>query len=221
MRRGLDSRALQCYCTVCLKHIVCFRPEQSPFAMDYSYLEPSSPDAFFCQFKLVEGCISATDFVSRGFQRVCPSGDCIADCSTAGTMYQNITQELAEEFIYTDVPPLYAICLAAPSMARSIQNGLVPDPAATVLRPYFPSVDEVALQAVASTTTHCLTSTCDQARFPLSCDLSCTTSMLVNSSTPSLSGVNDCLAAMCSSNVAIPFANQDVVGIGVCTSVYP
>ncbi len=188
-----------------------------------SYLEPSSPDAFFCQFKLFEGCLSASQFVSLGFHNVCPSGNCLKDCSAAGTMFSNITQNLAEEFSYTDTPPLYAICLAAPSMARSIHNGLIPEAEANVLRPYFPSVDEVALQIVASTTTHCLTSTCDQSREldSIRCDSLCTTSMLINSSTPSLPGVNNCLAELCSSDEAIPFANQDVIGIGVSPTDCP
>ena len=65
--------------------------------------------------------------------------------------------------------------------------------------------------------TECLTQTCRNARNRKDCRGPCSAvNLLVNSSMPDVQGISNCLLSLCSTGYdALPYADADVVGIGV------
>lgn len=187
------------------------------------YRNETAEDAFFCQSGFAASvysgpeCLSAEEFLSLGFEKLCPSGNCVHDCLEPGDMYGNVSQaHPLEGTSYDPPPPLYAICYAVANMTRKIHDGLIPGEQADVLRPYFPYTQESDLREVASAVTQCLTASCAEARPGSGCESFCSApNVLLNSTTPSLFGLYDCMTGLCSNSKVIPFANQDIIGIGV------
>ncbi len=178
----------------------------------------NATESFYCQHNAIGLlCLSASEFSSASFQDICPSGNCISDCMHPDHLYAHVSQEYPGRNILNNVAdqPLYSICLAVANISRSLDNEIVPAAQATELRPYFDVKSDRELETVSSTTTRCLISTCDQSKYSDSCTSACSpASLLINSTTPSLLGVRTCLKSLCTSG-GLPFANQDIAGIGV------
>lgn len=195
----------------------CGTIEQISFTMD-QFTPVNATESFYCQHNAIGLlCLSASEFLSASFQDICPSGNCISDCADPNYLYTDVSQKYPGRNILNNVAnqPLYSICLAVANISRSLDNDIVPAVQATELRPYFDVKSDRELETVSSTTTRCLISTCDQSRYSDSCTSACSpTTLLINNTTPSLLGVRTCLKSLCTSG-GLPFANQDIAGIGV------
>ena len=80
------------------------------------------------------------------------------------------------------------------------------------------SVDD--LMNITSGVTECLTATCHNARNDANCSTPCAAvNLLLNYTTPNVTGINECLGELCNGRYnSLPFADADVVGIGVSTN---
>ena len=159
-------------------------------------------------------CFNSTAFLANDLQKICPSGNCIKDCIDIGTMYDDIPQAM-----YSADIPLYAICTGASNITRQTHNGYISVGHAEALDSFFPQSNDSSLGAITATTTSCLSATCEASRNAENCRQSCSGAyLLVNGTTPSLLGQSDCLMDLCSSTEFFPFADQDIIGIGVSFS---
>ena len=166
--------------------------------------------SFFCtnNFLADQPCFTSATFASANLQDLCTSGDCVKDCLQPSSLYENVSQVTYDQAI-----PLYAICTATTNITRTVATTSDPP---DVLTEHFPISDVSIFEQISASATTCLVETCQQGRHPEDCDRLCSpTHLLVNNTTPSLQGQSDCLMALCSSRVALPFANADVSGIGV------
>ena len=78
-----------------------------------------------------------------------------------------------------------------------------------------------ALKNVTFAVTECLAATCRKARHSKVCRPQCArVNLILNGTTPNLQGVSQCLDSLCTGGCdSLPFADQDVVGIGVGTVI--
>lgn len=185
-------------------------------------------DAWFCSepgltfnssqcCRLHDASDSCTFF--RDVPSFCDDGSCVRACQDVGRLY---TAPLTSETTKSPDINLFTICLNLPSVIGYFRQGLLPlgageDGYAQSVHQSFPvNTTDAELQNVTSAVTHCLVSSCDQARDATTCSHACSpASLLINSTTPSVSGLSSCLSTLCRSVGGLPYANSDVLGIGV------
>lgn len=127
------------------------------------------------------------------------------------------------DFNASDVLPRlrFSVCANAPNMARYLSQGrLEPDILEEVEQYISRNASEDSLKSITSAVTDCLTATCRNARNNTRCQRECAgTKLLSNSSTPNLTGVDQCLDLLCTGEGfvydSLPYADSDVIGIGV------
>lgn len=148
------------------------------------------------------------------FFEECPTKNCIADCSNASWLFS--PQQGALGF-----GPFrrYWACASAPGAAQYLEGGLLEDRWAQIQKAYFPtnSLGQKNLKAATGTVTQCLADTCLKARDSERCRDACAPiNLILNNTVPDIRGVNSCLYELCGAQVgSIPYASEDVVGIGV------
>lgn len=105
--------------------------------------------------------------------------------------------------------------LLAPYIDQAVQKHLQFAPTGRAL-PY-------ALQQITLSVTDCLSSTCRSARKSDCYNPACSpVSLISNRTLPDVAGINGCLFNICSSGTAaLPWADADIVGIGVSTILTP
>ncbi len=182
-------------------------------------------DQFYCQNTRDDrlSCLSLPQFATSNFDQLCPSGNCLEACGHLERLYGVIPlgiQVQADNFgLPTRIPDmitLYGICLGYANISRALDSGIVPQKEAGTLRPLFPSNAEGDLQRVSDGASRCLSETCERAANRSECAWECSPAqLLLNSTTPRLSGPYQCLKTICKGSTGLPFANQDVVGVGV------
>lgn len=156
------------------------------------------------------------------FSQGCWTGNCLRDCQDVVVMYSSITQQDALEG--NGLAPIrrYLTCANVPNMAGYLdQNVLEPDILSQVEK-YIPrNATTDGLKNVTLAVTECLTATCRNARHPKSCEAQCSgVNLLMNSTTPNVRGLNQCLGTLCTGGYdSLPFADADVVGIGVSVAL--
>ncbi|KAL8721920.1 MAG: hypothetical protein Q9181_007605, partial [Wetmoreana brouardii] len=171
-------------------------------------------------------CLSLSQFATSNFDQLCPSGNCLEACQDVERLYGVIPpgmQVQADNYgLSTRIPDmitLYGICLGYANVSRALDSGFVPPEEAGVLRPLFPSTAEDDLQSVSNAASRCLLETCEKSANVSGCAKECSPAQLMlNSTTPRLSGPYQCLKTICDCSAGLPFANQDVVGVGVTVS---
>ncbi|KAJ8116867.1 hypothetical protein OPT61_g1812 [Boeremia exigua] len=112
----------------------------------------------------------------------------------------------------------YLACANFPNMARYLHNGILDPSISAEIEQYITNeIDDQALKNITFAVTECLTATCRNARDSTLCRHSCSgVNLLVNSTTPSVQGLDKCLDTLCTGRYnSLPFAVADVVGIGV------
>ena len=182
-------------------------------------------DQFYCQNTRDDklSCLSLSQFATSNFDQLCPSGNCLEACEDLERLYGVVPpgmQVQADNFgLPTRIPDmvtLYGICLGYANISRALDGGFIPQKEAGVLRPLFPSNAEDDLQRVSNGASHCLSETCEKSANRSGCAWDCSPArILLNSTTPRLSGPYQCLKTICEGSAGLPFANQDVVGVGV------
>ena len=155
--------------------------------------------------------VSAQAFIASHAVNLCSSGNCLSDCREPGSMYGNITQVSDD-----NSTSLYSICYALPNLTRQIYDGSITSSEANDLTSFFPQTTECDLETLTTTATQGLTDSCSASRYPDRCLAAWSAShLLINSTSSSIAGQLDCLEFLCSSDEFLPFANQDIIGIGV------
>ncbi|KAF2841390.1 hypothetical protein M501DRAFT_1014191 [Patellaria atrata CBS 101060] len=178
--------------------------------------EEDSPNNPVCETAFLQ-----TDIHKSLLQLGCPGGDCLAQCRDPRLLYTTL---LADNFTGHGDAPIarYRACTNLPAISRSISRGTLDRTLAESAEGYIPSnVPEDILQTITASVTDCLSSTCRNSRDPNFCynDYCSPTRLLINSSTPNVQEINNCLYRLChSEHRALPYADQDVVGIGVYSS---
>ncbi|KAF1845103.1 uncharacterized protein K460DRAFT_103095 [Cucurbitaria berberidis CBS 394.84] len=176
---------------------------------------PDSQDASTCRYNFNNPDVHT---FSGGCDE---TGDCLGDCQDVSVIYSSLTQDDALKG--TGIAPIrrYLTCANVPNMAGYLdQDVLTPDIRSQVER-YIPrNATERSLKDITFAVTECLTATCRNARHGNACEVQCSgVNLLVNSTTPSLHGINQCLNTLCTGEYdSLPFADADVVGIGVFAS---
>lgn len=153
-----------------------------------------------------------------GVSSWCPTGDCISDCQNLTSLYYlpvSFDPSQGDQAMF-----FYNACLNLPTVYGFFKQGLLSAAYNGSLSGYFPDTVSVeALQTITSAVTHCLITTCDQSRDSQACTELCSPSnLLINSTTPSFNGVSECLYFLCTDyngHGGVPYANSDIVGIGV------
>ena len=151
-------------------------------------------------------------------QNGCLTNDCVDDCSELGTLYTSRLQENLTGNGYLPVAR-YMACANIPSIARYANQSLLSSNITEAVRQYIvPNTTEASLQDVTSAVTDCLSSTCRSSRNSSFCyDNYCSPVMLLqNNTSPNIEAINTCLYTLCSNPLeALPWADADVIGIGV------
>ncbi|PVH71302.1 hypothetical protein DL98DRAFT_521120 [Cadophora sp. DSE1049] len=170
--------------------------------------------------------ITQAQFLSAPFAQLCPNNSCIRHCLNTSRVFQAIPPPLnttIEEYGQPDQRgqidvTFFGICTnlknaidvfkgvkdnAAQSYFVSAMDGLaVSDP-----------VKQVAIGIAA-----CFSDTCARTRHPKLCMGGCSIRNLLNNNTDSFDweeAMLDCTKQLCRPTDVLPYANQDVLGIGV------
>lgn len=168
--------------------------------------------------------VSENDFLAANFNELCPSHNCIEDCQDPGRLFQavpdNITLSPDQYGNYEGsglVPvTLFGLCsnlASATSFAYSSNNDSI--------KAFFPSSLSDSLNNISLVTANiasCFANTCDKTRDPKLCAQNCTADSLLESSTSfdfSSAGTPTCVNILCSNTCGLPYADQDLFGIGV------
>ncbi|KAL8931056.1 MAG: hypothetical protein Q9208_000158 [Pyrenodesmia sp. 3 TL-2023] len=184
-------------------------------------------DQFYCQNTRDKqlSCLSISQFATSNFDQLCPSGSCLDACQDLERLYAVIPpgmQVQADNYglptLIPDMVTLYGICLGYANTTRALHSAqeFVPPKEAAVLNPLFPPSTEDDLHRVGNGASRCLSETCEKSTNGSRCAWDCSPSqLLLNSTTPRLSGPYQCLKTICQGGVGLPFGNQDVVGVGL------
>jgi hypothetical protein len=148
---------------------------------------------------------------------VCNNVDCLERCSDPKFIFGSLLELTGNGTV--DVPIRhFRTCSNFPYLAASLNQSALDPAISSQVQNYVPrDASNEALKSITFAVTDCLTATCRNAREPEHCRHPCSgVNLLVNSTTPSLSGLNECMNLLCSGNeTSLPFADADVVGIGV------
>lgn len=169
-------------------------------------------------YKLSEG-----HFLHTNFSEICPSQNCFTDCNNLTQVFTANSSVLSNSTVMKaeDVPvTLFGVCS---NLANA--TALVRDNGDAGLKSYFksPSSDtDYDIGLILSNLTMCLADTCDNTRNPSECNEYCRPNYLLESQdtlaiSPNLS---QCAQQLCESTCGLPYADQDVFGIGVIFIIF-
>lgn len=170
--------------------------------------------------------ITPAQFLAAPFSKLCPSKDCIKDCHNWTRIFQAVLDGVnATVHSYGQPDPsgkvhvtVFGLCtnlVSANQLARARGDRFV--------KTFFPeksyesAVDNVFKQ-VALNITNCLGDTCSKTRNPEGCGVVCDTTSLLNDNTNKFDwrrAMLGCTRKLCGATKALPYANQDIFGIGV------
>jgi hypothetical protein len=157
--------------------------------------------------------------LSRGCQN--NTQNCVTDCANEKLLYTSLVQD---DRTGNGRGPIarYQACVNLPSIVRYFEFGQLSQDIYNNTDKYIaPDTTDIQLQGVTSAVTDCLSSTCRNSRRSDLCydDYCSPVKLLANSSSPNVTAVNQCLKTLCSGGYkSLPFADSDIVGIGVrCT----
>jgi len=158
--------------------------------------------------------LKSTAYILQGG---CPTGDCVRDCQNVSTIYRSLLQDY--QFIGDGKAPIrhFRTCALVPSLARN--QGVFDEETSRVIAQFIPpKTSQRALTTITSATTDCLSTTCRVARNRPRCWDNCApVRLLINNTTPNVRNINDCMHDLCTGGYnSLPFANDDIIGIGVC-----
>lgn len=154
------------------------------------------------------------------FDELCPSHDCVQDCQNYTRLFEEVPYLITEPFStygksFDNQPPsitLFGVC----SNLVTIYEGISSDTDAASQQSYFPASSANDTGGVSSTIASCLASTCDYSRESTNCISACNMTVLYSEgSTTNVTAVTECLSLLCGNTCGLPYANQDVMGVGV------
>ncbi|KAJ5933674.1 hypothetical protein N7454_006003 [Penicillium verhagenii] len=145
------------------------------------------------------------------FGNLCDDGNCLETCQNYTQVFRS-TYDIKQESNIT----LFGICTnlgtiygdmyqANSSVLQSVSS-------------YFPLGDQSqgVVNQVAADLSSCLAGSCDASRDPQHCNTSCSLSVLnYGNTTINMNAVSLCINDLCKDTYGLPYADQDVYGIGV------
>lgn len=160
-------------------------------------------------------------FLRANFSQICPSQNCFTDCNNLTQVFTASPEALGNSTDIAHLPvTLFGVCS---NLANA--TALVEDSDDAILKSYFksPSTDaDNDIGLITSNLTMCLVDTCDNTRNPSECNYCRPDYLLQSQDTLSIyPGVSNCTYQLCQSTCGLPYADQDVFGIGVSSLQAP
>lgn len=172
--------------------------------------------------------ISNDDFFSAPLDQFCPSGDCMKDCQDMERVFSALPSGVKADALTYGRPnsntsvSLFGICTNLDHVTTVLPTYKKMDKVGS-----FFNVTKGARPNITRTTAKiasCYASTCDLTREPDKCKEACAMDNflagpdrlnfnLQNNNT----GAMACISRLCDNTCGLPYANQDVLGIGVCS----
>lgn len=156
-------------------------------------------------------------FLRANFSQICHSQNCFTDCNNLTQVFTATPEALGNStgIAVSDLPvTLFGVCSNLANATASVEDS--DDP---VLKSYFqsPSADpDNDIGLITSNLTMCLVDTCDNTRNSLECNYCRPDYLLESQKTLAIyPGVSNCTYQLCQSTCGLPYADQDVFGIGV------
>lgn len=178
-------------------------------------------EQFFCQLtKNDTQCLNSSTFATQPFHELCPSGNCYTDCQNLTRLYSPFPDGITftDAINYGTAPnvTLWPLCAAIANITEALENGIAPPKDADKFASYF-NVSTLSDKLWASdAATHCWTDTSSAARNHSKCADACAAvSLLESHYEPQFAGTRKCIQCLCHGIDGLPFADQDIVGIGV------
>jgi hypothetical protein len=174
--------------------------------------------------------INDEDFLAAPFDRLCPSGDCIMDCQNMTRVFQALPSGIqADRQTYGRKGGNSSITLFGVCTNLGQASSIIPSSSQNkILEPFFRTKDSTSTNVTKVTTkiASCYASTCDLTREPYKCKEACAVdNFLGNPSRLNFNFANNntgslaCISRLCDNTCGLPYANQDVLGVGVSTSL--
>lgn len=161
--------------------------------------------------------VTNDQLLSTSFDDICPSGNCISDCSNISRVFQAVPDGIntdPQHYGRLDSKNKSEVTLfgTCSNLDYTTSLGKTGSFAA-----YFPADDSRELSTIASRITTCFATTCEQTRNPALCATACSASNLLSSATAFdyNRGLPDCVVRLCDSTCSLPYVDPDVLGIGV------
>lgn len=188
----------------------------------------SSPDSSFAYVQIYDSSSFVVfpegNLANASFDKLCPSGNCINDCQNLSRLFQAVPDGItksAQEYgrpWSSDLPDVtfFGVCSNLANLS-SIANSKQESPLSAV-ESFFtnPSGESKIIDGASSIAT-CFSDTCNKTRHPDTCFPMCTReTLLSNAKTLDIkTGISSCLSILCDNTCGLPYANQDVFGVGV------
>ena len=150
----------------------------------------------------------------------CPTGKCLSTCQNTRQLYSSVFQNELVDGDNSWPIKRYTACANLPSIAGfAAQNVLEPDVYNPISAIVPSNATDDALLNIANAVTDYLSATCHAARRKDLCWQQCSPiHLLDNSTAPNIEAVNQCLHTLCYGGWnSLPYANTDIMGIGVRT----
>lgn len=148
-----------------------------------------------------------------------PAPNYLQDCANLQFIYSSVLDNTVWSGTGTRPYQRYQVCASLSNMIDYRNQSLLGPNIRSKVEDYVPTkASSDQLKNISRATTDCLTATCQNARDVDHCSYNCSAvNLLINSTTPNVEGIHQCLHALCTGNqTSLPFADADVVGIGVC-----
>jgi len=188
--------------------------------LDFTFLQTHTGDR--------PDIISKEQFLAAPFVQLCPSGNCLKDCRNYTRIFQTVPYGMEATVQRYGQPDnsgkvnvtLFGLCtnlVSAARLAKAEENKRVNATSFFISENQGLAVSDPFKQ-VAISIAACLSDTCGRTRFPDNCGTSCSLRSLLNNNTDTFDWSHAMLACtqkLCKPLRALPFANQDVLGIGV------
>lgn len=185
-------------------------PSSSSDTSDFKFIELHNGRQVFS--------LEEDHFLAADFESICPSQNCQTDCLNLTRVFTAHPDDLlgSSDGNPADIPvTLFGICsnLANATESANINGD-------SRVQSFFPdtlSELNTDVQLITSNLTTCLSTTCEMTRDPSECVDYCRPENLIQSPTAFKfsPGIFECTYRICSNTCGLPYANQDVFGIGV------
>jgi hypothetical protein len=155
----------------------------------------------------------------QDLRSVCNHTDCLGRCSDPSFIFASKVEDTGKG---TGLVPIrrFRICSNLPYLAASLNRSVLEPAISSQVQDYAPrDASSEEFKDITFTVTDCLTATCRSLKKPARCCLSFSgVNLLVNSTTPSLSGLNECMNSLCLGNEgSLPFSDVVEIGVSVCS----
>jgi hypothetical protein len=169
--------------------------------------------------------ITKEQFLAAPFERLCPSLNCIHDCRNFTRIFQAVPDHIEATIQDYGQPDkggkvnvtVFGLCTNLVSA-----NDLVQAEGSERVKSFFkPEIQATAVsdpfKQAAIRIAACLSDTCGRTRYPDRCMKGCSMRSLLNNKIDAFDrqAMLNCNRQLCKRSSVLPFANQDVLGIGV------